>query len=222
MVEPNSSEEELEHFLPDLKNPTVFLGVVLIGELFALILTVASSGLLPFNWDDFGLVSFLIQWIGLSSTAVIIPFQGILNRLNTAVAGCLCFLLIQLMTLFYSMLGGTMLNIGGGIDAAEVARNLLVAAIFSGVGLRYMYVQQQLRNQYKAQLKAQLQALQSRIQPHFLFNSMNSIASLIVVDPEKAEKMVEDLSDLFRANLAEPGLVTVAQELDLCERYLGD
>lgn len=219
MVDIEISEAELENFLPDLKKPSVFLGVVLIGELFALILTVTASGLLPFNWDEFGLLSVLIQWISLTSVAVIIPLQQLLNRLGPALAGCLCFLLIILLTGIYSVLGSTLLEFGA-VDLAVVARNLLIAAIFSGIGLRYMYVQQQLRNQYKAQLKAQLQALQSRIQPHFLFNSMNSIASLIMIDPDKAEKMVEDLSDLFRANLAEPGLVTVAQELELCERYL--
>lgn len=220
MVDIEISEAELENFLPDLKKPTVFLGVVLIGELFALTLSVTASGLLPLNWDEFGLLSVLIQWISLTSVAVIIPLQPFLNRLSPALAGSLCFVLIISLTATYSILGNTLLEFGAVVNVPVVARNLLIAAIFSGIGLRYMYVQQQLRNQYKAHLKAQLQALQSRIQPHFLFNSMNSIASLIMIDPDKAEKMVEDLSDLFRANLAEPGLVSVAEELQLCERYL--
>ncbi|HET8708639.1 MAG TPA: histidine kinase, partial [Pseudomonadales bacterium] len=63
--------------------------------------------------------------------------------------------------------------------------------------------------------------LQSRIRPHFLFNSMNIIASLIAVDPDTAERVVEDLSDLFRASLNEAGnQVPLKQELDLCQRYI--
>jgi two-component system sensor histidine kinase AlgZ len=49
---------------------------------------------------------------------------------------------------------------------------------------------------------------------------MNSIASLIATDPERAEAMVEDLSDVFRASLSEPGLVPMAKELELCRRFV--
>jgi two-component system sensor histidine kinase AlgZ len=66
-----------------------------------------------------------------------------------------------------------------------------------------------------------VQALQSRIRPHFLFNSMNSIASLIAIDPVAAETAVEDLAGLFRASLAQTSTeVSLADELDLCRRYL--
>ena len=66
-----------------------------------------------------------------------------------------------------------------------------------------------------------LNNLHSRIRPHFLFNSMNIIASLIHVDPDKAEQAVEDLSELFRASLKEAGSeVSLKQELELCKKYV--
>lgn len=66
-----------------------------------------------------------------------------------------------------------------------------------------------------------LTALQARIQPHFLFNSMNTIASLIAVNPDQAEEAVLDLSELFRASLRTVDqLIPLNQELDLCQRYL--
>ena len=72
-----------------------------------------------------------------------------------------------------------------------------------------------------AHAQAQVQALQARIRPHFLFNSMNSIASLIRHDPATAERAVEDLSELFRAALGTgSGESTLAEELHLAERYL--
>ena len=70
-------------------------------------------------------------------------------------------------------------------------------------------------------MRARIEALQARIRPHFLFNSLNSIASLVVIDPYKAEQAVLDLSDLFRASLAKPGtLVPWRDELELARRYL--
>jgi two-component system sensor histidine kinase AlgZ len=102
-----------------------------------------------------------------------------------------------------------------------VAANVLIAAIIGGLILRYFYVQEQLRLQQEAELEARIQALQSRIRPHFLFNSMNIIASLIVTDPRTAESVVEDLADLFRASLKDAGSeIPLNQELDLCRRYM--
>ena len=72
-----------------------------------------------------------------------------------------------------------------------------------------------------AQAAARLSDLQARIRPHFLFNTLNSAIALVRAEPAKAEAMLEDLSDLFRHALAEPGdSVTVAEELTLAQRYL--
>ena len=91
----------------------------------------------------------------------------------------------------------------------------------SALLLRYFYLQSQWRRQQQAELRARIESLQARIRPHFLFNSLNSIASLVAIDPYKAEQAVLDLSDLFRASLAKPGtLVSWAEELELAKRYL--
>jgi LytS/YehU family sensor histidine kinase len=70
--------------------------------------------------------------------------------------------------------------------------------------------------------EAELEALQARVHPHFLFNTLNSIASLIPVDPAKAEGMVQRLSNLFRYILSagDRGLVPLAEELDIVGEYL--
>ena len=68
--------------------------------------------------------------------------------------------------------------------------------------------------------EARLQALQARIRPHFLFNSLNAVLSLIRRDPKRAERALEDLSDLFRTLMAEPRqFVRLADEISLLERY---
>jgi two-component system, LytTR family, sensor histidine kinase AlgZ len=119
------------------------------------------------------------------------------------------------------VMAGTLSLALGDVDWLRIGRQLAIAGIISGLALRYLYVQQQLRAQEQSELQSRIQALQSRIRPHFLFNSMNIIASLIATDPDTAESVVEDLSELFRASLNEAGnQVPITEELELCERYV--
>lgn len=72
-----------------------------------------------------------------------------------------------------------------------------------------------------ADASARLAELQSRIRPHFLFNALNTAVALVQIDPERAERVLEDLSQLFRSALAEDGAsVTLAEEIELAQRYL--
>ena len=69
--------------------------------------------------------------------------------------------------------------------------------------------------------EARLQALQARIRPHFLFNSINAVLSLIRAEPKRAERMLEDMSELFRVLMADNRKLTpLADEITLCKRYL--
>ena len=96
-----------------------------------------------------------------------------------------------------------------------------ISAIVGAVVLRYLYVQHQWRKNIEATAISRYQALQSRIRPHFLFNCMNTIASLTRKAPELAEQSVEDLADLFRASLLEPTeLYKISEEWKLCQHYL--
>ncbi len=72
-----------------------------------------------------------------------------------------------------------------------------------------------------ADTAARLNELQSRIRPHFLFNTLNSAIALVRAEPARAEALLEDLSDLFRHALADQGgAVTLADEIALAQRYL--
>ena len=193
--------------------------LILVAELIAVALVVASNGLRPFNWLALGTVSFLVQWIFLASAALLCPLRPFLAKRSLLLASCVSFGLVMVITAIVSLLS-QWLMMGGAINIWQIASNMLVAAIFAGIALRYFYIQQQLLVQEESELKARIQALQSRIRPHFLFNCMNSIVSLIASDPEKAERVVEDLSDLFRASLAEPGQVSIRHELSLCRQYI--
>lgn len=111
----------------------------------------------------------------------------------------------------------------GGLDNPEelLLRRMFFTTVLVAFLMRLSTMSHRLRLRKAAEQTAKIQALQSRIRPHFLFNSMNVIASLIPVNPDKAEQVVEDLSELFRASLQRAGtFVRISEELDLCQRYL--
>lgn len=203
--------------------------LVLVAELMAVLLAVATSGLRHFSWDVLALISFFVQWVVLFSAIALCRLRPYLRRWTPLRAGSVSYGVVMLITLVLAVIGQWVLNafLGGlhsettfVLDGWRLLTSMVMAGILAGIVLRYLYLQQQLRNQQQVELNARIQALQSRIRPHFLFNSMNSIASLIATEPETAERVVEDLSELFRASLAEPALIPIKRELALCRHYL--
>ena len=91
---------------------------------------------------------------------------------------------------------------------------LLAAALVAALVLRA-------KGRAPAATAARLSELQSRIRPHFLFNTLNSAIALVRAEPAKAETLLEDLSDLFRHALIDQGeSVTLNDEITLARRYL--
>ena len=91
---------------------------------------------------------------------------------------------------------------------------LLAGVLVAGLALRS-------RGRMPADIAARLTELQSRIRPHFLFNTLNSAIALVRAEPAKAEALLEDLSDLFRHALVDQGpSVTLGDEIVLARRYL--
>ena len=101
-----------------------------------------------------------------------------------------------------------------------LVRNVAIALVVTALALRYFYVTHQWRLNVEMQARARVHALQARIRPHFLFNSMNTIAALTRTNPARAEEAVQDLADLFRANLNEKrNTITLAEEIEVARTY---
>jgi two-component system sensor histidine kinase AlgZ len=95
-----------------------------------------------------------------------------------------------------------------------------LAGLALGVGLQHYYELRE-RAFSPAVAEAKYQALQSRIRPHFLFNSLNAVLAVIRTEPAKAERMLESIAELFRAVMADTRkLVPLAQEIELCRNYV--
>ncbi len=219
-------------FLPDFCSVRMVFAVVVISELLAIVLTLAPMESRGGRWGDLSIISLFMQWVGLSSAAVLCISRPRLSRMSETRAAIVSYLLLLVTTLVITELAWW---IGREIPHAGIdgqwntssqhidllLRNLGISAIVSALVLRYFYVQQQWKQNMRAEAEARLQALQSRIRPHFLFNSLNTIASLTQIDPQQAEEAVENLADLFRNSMADAShQITLKEELALSRRYL--
>lgn len=100
-----------------------------------------------------------------------------------------------------------------------VLKGVLTAALMGAVFQHYFELRT--RAYSPALVEARLQALQARIRPHFLFNSLNAVLSLIRTEPRRAETALEDLADLFRVFMSDPrSMTTLENEIRLCRQYL--
>jgi two-component system sensor histidine kinase AlgZ len=198
--------------------------LILLSEAFVTALILIESGLAGFQWERFATVSYFVQWVALLSVALLCQSRTFMARLALPWAVCWAMSLLMLVCFFISLAAETILpflGIGYQINWSWIVGNILISAIFGGMGLRYFYVQSQWRLKSQAELNSRLQALQARIRPHFFFNSLNTVASLIAIDADKAETMLVDLSSLFRVVLKDQDAqVDIAAEIELGRRYL--
>lgn len=210
-------------FLPDFCAVRSIFVLVVSAELLAFLLVLAG---LPARggWEELGLTSLFVQWVALAAAAVLCVARPALQRLRPGWVVVLCLGLVLVLTGLGSLLAVELLP--EWIEAGEgrlafLGRNLAIAAIVSILVLRYLYLQEEWRRRLRSEARARIEALQARIRPHFLFNSLNTIASLIRIDADQAERALEDLAELFRASLQHGvDVVPLTDELALCRRYL--
>jgi two-component system sensor histidine kinase AlgZ len=206
------------------------LGVVLIAELVAIALTLARQS----HWVDFfadlGRTSFVLMWLSLTTAAVLCGLRARLACLPLRDESLLAWGAVMLYVLVVSealyWVGFAIaprVATAGWLPADHwffAARNLAIAGIVTAGVLRYFYVTEQWQGNVRREAEARIHALQARIRPHFLFNSMNTIASLTRSNPAAAEQAVEDLADLFRASLADARQrISIEEELEIARVY---
>jgi len=230
--ETNNAQTD-DFFLPDFCNVRMVFAVVVISELLAIVLTLSPLRSSGDRWNDLSIISLFVQWVGLSSAGILCLARPRLARMKETHAAAISYLLLLLTTLVITeaafMIGAYLqlenwssnFLILSHWQVDLLLRNLGISAIFSAIVLRFFYIQHQWEENVRAEAQSRLQALQSRIRPHFLFNSLNTIASLTQINADQAEAAVENLADLFRNNLADASLhISLEDELKLTQRYL--
>lgn len=203
--------------LPNLCATSPLLFLILFAELCVLVWQLAEGS---FSWATFGLRSGAVLWMVVLSAAVLCALRPRLRTLNFRLGWTLCFLAIlctSLLVLFVSRhwLLGLPFSLGDALPQT------LAIAIVAAMGLRFVQLQQTMLSHNRAEMHARMDALQARIRPHFLFNSLNTVAALIETKPKDAEVAVENLARLFRANLqVTSSFVPLQEELTLVRGYL--
>lgn len=222
----SNDDQTSNFFLPDFCGLNSVFAVVILSELFALILTLAATHVTIDPWRYLAMTSLFMQWVGLCCAAVLCRARPLLAKLDMLAAASASYLILLLVILILSeaafhVVRNPALPLYGPHHTSFLLSNLSIGAIISALVLRYLFLQHQWKERVRAEAEARLQALQARIRPHFLFNSINTVTSLIHGKPDIAEEALLDLADLFRASMRdEKRHITFSDELELTRRYL--
>lgn len=229
--EPRELPRTEQPFLPDFCSARAVLAVVLLAELVAIVLTLARYESGPQFWEDLARVSLFLLWCTLLSAGVLCAARRLFagrGPISTSLAALgIVLSCVATVSVGAWWMGRAwqdlpmLLAVGSGSGLVPfLVTTLLIAGIVTGLLLRYFWVTAQWRRKVQEEARSRIDALQARIRPHFLFNSMNTIAALTRSDPSRAEEAVEDLADLFRASLAEGvSTVTLKEEFELSRIY---
>lgn len=221
---------EGEPWLPDLCRLPRLATLFGVAELVVLVLALSPDGGARWTPGRFAVASGFALWLALTIAVVLCSARRALSRLPkplgaaAALAAAFLVALAGAAIVFQLdlVLGDHL--IADGVTLARFAfGSAALAVLIAAVALRYLYVLDGWQAQVRASARARADALQARIRPHFLFNSLNAIIGLVRRDPAVAEHALLDLSDLFRAALdAGEGIAesSLRGEVELAERYL--
>lgn len=211
-----------EHPVDALLHPRAVIVVVLSSEAIALILSLMRP--LDAAWPvHFGLLSLALFWIAVVPLAALFLARRWLRRLSPQLFPWLALGAVVGTTYLVAHVGWML--VGASDLAAEpygryMARALIASTVAGMLALLIYqnYLQgRQLAVQHK---EAELAVLQARVQPHFLFNTLNTGIALLHARPERAERLLLDLADLFRAAFGGPPNTSLRAELALAQQYL--
>ncbi len=224
MAEAASNVDRDAPALPQFCTPAAVFSLVVVGELVVAIDALAPDSRM--DWRGFTTATAFVVWLALLSALLLCRLSPGLAKLPRVTAYMLaCVVLVLLVACASGVVAWLDHALGTGLTPASSVRfvlgNAALTALLGAALLRYFYVLAEWRARLAAVARAQFDALQARIRPHFLFNSMNTVAALVRADPVAAERTVEDLSELFRAALGEEDKPsTLGEELALTDRYL--
>lgn len=202
--------------LPNLRNLGINLRIlVIVNAAIALAAMVLSSGFSDFS-SLLASLSAISQPMLLLSLLLLYGSYALMSKMPYWLGVLSVFVLVLLVCSgMYDIFSQLVLF----SNLPSRHRILFFAFLITAFSLYYFNLQQHAYS--PAVSEARLQALQARIRPHFLFNCINAVLSLIRSQPKRAETALEDMADLFRVLMADNrDLVPLAQEISLCRQYL--
>lgn len=209
--------------LPDFCTLPVLFALLVVAALVVALMLLAPGVRVDFT--IFSTAALFAMWLALTITVVLCKARPLLQRLPRVGPYLAAWaLMVTIVLVAAAVVWWLDEALGLGLVASSAPRFLFgsgAATALVGLALlRYFYILAQWQQRLRAVSQARVEALQARIRPHFLFNSMNTVAALVRVDPAAAERTLEDLAELFRAALGQEGMGTLGQELALVDCYL--
>ncbi len=200
--------------LPNFRNLGILLRILIIVDAMCLAAALVKAGEPLAMMEELVDISALVQPILILSLLLLALGNHWLRGLPYLYGLIAVFVLEAALTTAVYYAGQSLYRSMGPLERYWLFA-LLITAVLAG------YFELRGRALSPALAEARLQALQARIRPHFLFNSINAVLSLIRQDARRAEHALEDLADLFRVLMADNRqLVPLAREIDLCHQYL--
>ncbi len=223
---PESSTQDSQAYLPDFCSASTLFIVLLVAELVAIALTLAAHDSGGQFLIELSKTSFFILWLALLGTAVMCQLRKRLESSGATRAFVFSFIVLEAICLLLAEVSWQLTRIFAESSIIHdthgnfILRTFAISSIVIALAMRYLYVSSEWRRSIVLEAQARISALQALIRPHFLFNSMNTIASLTRSDPAQAEEAVEDLSDLLRVTLSSPkDMSSLKQELETAAIY---
>ena len=222
------AEDSDPYFLPNFCRGSAVAGVVIIAQMLAFVITLVTRRIFSNVFVDLLMISIFVQWVALASAAILCVTRKYLRKLPDARALLLVYLMLLCVTVILGEVGlwlAAAINLIGSPHPEWYSyfhvQNFAISAIINALALRYFLAKHELKQMTLSEARSKIEALQSRIRPTFLFNSMNAIASLTRSAPAKAEAAIEDMADVVRVMLGDAhNLVPVKNEIDVTKKYL--
>jgi two-component system sensor histidine kinase AlgZ len=208
-----------EIVMPDCCNAGVILRVLGAVNFVVFATIMFSTGNRANGLTAFVESSSLVEPICLSSLVALCGVRRFAGRLAQWQQRASCLVVPALLTAVMLRLLLRLEWFSSSFPNLTLLNATLTAALCGGVLQHYFELRT--RADSPALGEARLQALQARIRPHFLFNSLNAVLSLIRSEPRRAETALEDLAELIRALMRDGrSLTSLGDELRLCKQYL--
>lgn len=202
--------------LPNFRNLGIVLRIMLITNGFGVLMALALADSLADIWPRMLHGSAFLQPVLLSSLLVLYVASWHLARMAYFQSVGTILVMVAVLAWIAAKFGGELLGL---TDEFDLWRRIVLSVFVAMFVLAYFRLRAQALS--PALPEARLQALQARIRPHFLFNSINAVLGIVRSDPKRAESALEDMSDLFRMAMADNReLVALKREVELSRQYL--
>lgn len=218
----------LQWALPALQLPYLCRGhflvrLLVLGQAVAVVLAFAP-GVQAGPLQRLGLISLFVHWVSLLTTVCLCQLRRWLNGLAPVWLLLASVFMFEIATALVSLISHSWLQaLHPSLSASLtgfVLANMMISGIVAVIAIQFFIIHTEHSQQVRSQSRAEFNALQARIEPHFLFNSLNTVAELIHLAPDDAEQALLNLSALFRAALNAGQVISLADELMLSAQYL--